>query len=122
MTAIACAVVAVGAFDLASRPELGADDAEPVARERLISMRSHGIDFGPVTGCGSSRYDVSYALRSDESTRPGDLEPEGSGPARRRYVRDDPDEGIIRGTVSLVSGGSEVSARQRRRRLQGRSP
>jgi hypothetical protein len=110
---VAGAALLAGLTDRVMRPELGPDLDEPeaVARatvtrmsmgEMLLTAEHHG---------GEPRaYDVDRALRSDESTRPEDLEPEGEGPARRRYVRDDPDQGIIRGTVSLVRDVKRASA------------
>jgi len=86
-------------------------------------MQLGGLVFTPAHHDGAPRaYDVDRALRSDESTRPEDLEPEGEGPARRRYVRDDPDQGVLRGTVSLVRDVTDVSVRQRRPRLRDSAP
>lgn len=121
---MAGAVLLAGILDLATRPTLGPDvtETEPY-RATVVHMRMGevALSSGP---CGdeSRPYDVDRALRSDEHTRAEDLEPEGEGPARRRYVRDDPDQGIIRGTISLVRPVSDVSVRQRRRRLQGSGP
>jgi hypothetical protein len=110
---VAGAALLAGLTDRVMRPELGPDLDEPeaVARatvtrmsmgEMLLTAEHHG---------GEPRaYDVDRALRSDESTRPEDLEPEGEGPARRRYVRDDPDQGIIRGRVSLVRDVKRATA------------
>lgn len=122
---MAGAVLVAGMTNLATRPTLGADVEEPEisAREPLPRMRmgeavlASGPHHDP-----PAPYEVDRALRSDESTRPDDLEPEGEGAARRRYVRDDPDNGIIRGTVSLVRDVTDVSVRQRRQRLHGSVP
>jgi hypothetical protein len=120
----ACAVLLAGMADLAMRPVLGPDDEpEAVVRDTVVRMQMGGLAFASEPHQDEPGfYDVDRALRSDESTRPEDLEPEGEGPARRRYVRDDPDKGIIRGTVSLVRDVTDVSVRQRRRRLHGSVP
>jgi hypothetical protein len=126
-TAVAGALLLVGAVDVATRPTLGPDDdPEPVPRDTLVRMQMGGLVLASEPDEGEHDepwpYDVDRALRSDESTRPEDLEPEGEGPARRRYVRDDPDKGIIRGTISLVRDVTDVSVRQRRRRLRDLAP
>lgn len=121
---VAGAVLLAGAADVAMRPTLGPDDEpEAVERDTVVRMQMGGLVLASEPHEGEPRpYDVDRALRSDESTRPEDLEPEGEGPARRRYVRDDPDDGLIRGTVSLVRDVTDVSVRQRRRRLHGSAP
>ena len=102
---VACAALLAGIEDRLTRPELGPDLDEPETAPRAAVARTsmggmvladepHADEPGPS--------EVDRALRSDESTRPDELEPEGEGPARRRYVRDDPDQGLLRGTVSLV--------------------
>jgi len=60
-------------------------------------------------------YDVSAALRSDES--PEGLEPEGAGPGRRRYVREDARYPVLPTTLTLVRENpalTEISERRRR--------
>ena len=94
-----------GLTERAMRPVLGPDVDEPelVDRAPITRMQMGGMVLAAEHHADEARADdVDQALRSDESTRPEDLEPEGEGPARRRYVRDDPDRGILRGTVSLV--------------------
>ncbi len=110
-----------GLADRAMRPELRPDIDEPETVERapIVRMQMGGMVLTAPHSDGEPRaYDVDQALRSDESTRPEDLEPEGEGPARRRYVRDDPNQGVIRGTVSLVRDITDLSVRQRRRRVR----
>jgi hypothetical protein len=121
---MAASVLLAAMVDLATRPTLGPDLADTeVARDTTVTMRMGELAFASGPHHDEPRpYDVDQALRSDEPTRPEDLEPEGHGPARRRYVRDDPDQGIIRGTISLVRAVTDISVRQRRRRLQGSEP
>jgi hypothetical protein len=98
-----CAVAGAG-FEVATRPVLAPDDdppdrytlEAPVWPEPFVAMA-----MGTMSLKDEDDYDVGAALRSDEPTS-GDLEPEGEGPARRRYVRPDPSGGIIRGTIRLV--------------------
>ncbi|MDB4938844.1 MAG: hypothetical protein JWP87_5816 [Labilithrix sp.] len=116
---IAGAALAAGIVDLATRPTLGPDDDAPaIDREPARMTRMGGSWFDdPDDHREKPGYDVNAALRSDESTRPEDIE-EGSGPGRRRYVADDPDVGIVRGTTALVTDTLEltVNASSRRRR------
>lgn len=114
---IAGVALVAGLTDQATRPKLWPDVEEPVDVDRapLVRMRMGTLVLSSECRTGEAvSTDVDRALRSDESTRPEDLEPEGAGPPRRRYVRDDPDVGILRGTVSLVTDVTGV--RQGRRR------
>jgi hypothetical protein len=117
---LAGVALAGGLGDLAMRPTLGPDEVEPVAID-LAPVRRMQLGGLMMWDDGhhdpAPDYDVNAALRSDESTRPEDLE-EGSGPGRRRYVRDDPNAGMIAGTTTLVTDTTELelSAASRRRR------
>ena len=96
------------------------EDVEPgeaVERDEMRLMQMGGL-WSAETSVGEmrldpDRYDVDKALRSDEPTN-AELEPEGEGPARRRYVRPDPDEGIIRASIALVREPAALNRRPRR--------
>ena len=114
LAAVAASIaVLAGGIDLASRPTLG-PDVDVQAREPYIWSGRPRFDLE--SGCaihdGSSEertYDVNAALRSDEPMGP-DVEPEGEGPARRRYVRPDPagwPYDAVRGRTTLVSAPRE---------------
>jgi hypothetical protein len=119
--ALVGAGLVAGAADLAMRPTLGPDLEESSLVVYVPPMRMMDLGGGTTEDGerddSERRYDVDAALRSDESTRPDDVEA-GSGPSRRRYVRDDPNVGLIGGTITLVTDTTEleVSARSRRRR------
>lgn len=108
---------AAAAFDVASRPVLGPDvDDEVVLDAPAQIMQLERPWQAEVMGAlvfEPRRYDVDHALRSDEPMT-GDTQPEGAGPARRRYVRPDPDEGIIHATTTLVVAPAPLNRRPRR--------
>jgi hypothetical protein len=96
-------------IDLALRPTLGPDDVPD--REPFAFRLPLAIEVAYVSHCGRDEdpsereYDANRALLSDEPMDP-EIEPEGTGPARRRYVRPDPRDirssGVIHGTTRLV--------------------
>jgi hypothetical protein len=102
------AALLAGAVDLATRPVLGPDMDEPELVETAWPS-SRGLTMGLMTATSDhgdhgdeseDRYDVNAALRSDEANTT-DVDPEGEGRARRRYVRVPDDQGIIHANVSL---------------------
>lgn len=119
-------VASVGAIMLLSlgidhtlRPTLLPDEVPE--RELRSYGSSRVIDRTGHSGCGGDEdrdhYDVNRALVSDEPMD-GEPEPEGTGPARRRYVRPDPHAiisgGVVRGTTRLVGpAGPAISGRSR---------
>jgi hypothetical protein len=122
VAAVAGVALAIGAADVATRPVLGPDVVdEPTAALPLIMMKRTDL-FVAATHCGGDPgrpwYDVDRALRPDEPMIGEPPDPEGEGPARRRYVLPDPDEHtIIKAHVSLVTDTTGVSVR----RLFGRA-
>ncbi|HSO31700.1 MAG TPA: hypothetical protein VLT33_04275 [Labilithrix sp.] len=112
---IACVLLALG-LGLGLRPELGPDDAPEVPASfvevaptprwllRLAPPASSnaGDDLDPERE--PPPYDLGRALRSDEP-EDGEPVPEGTGPARRRYVGPDPMTagGTLRGRIFFVS-------------------
>lgn len=120
-----------GAIELATRPRLGpdVDDSRAITIQSMppsvMSMRMVLVYERDEVGerSQSSRYDVDAALRSDDPTS-SEIEREGTGPARRRDVRDDVNAdhllGVLHGTITLVTANSGFSERALRRQ-RGRS-
>lgn len=86
-------------------PRLGRGEDETI--ERTLGAHVKQLDFQISSSqCGVEPddeprpYDVNAALRSDELWF-GDVPPEGDGPARRRYVRAEPDP-FMAGSIRLV--------------------
>jgi hypothetical protein len=94
-------------IDVALRPKLGPDVEEPEAQPAIMLRQVLFLDGANACGHDDDEheYDVNRALLSDEPMD-GIVEPEGTGPARRRYVRPDPRDflvvGNIPGTTTLV--------------------
>lgn len=114
-------------IELALRPTLGPDevpDRAPVsyASARTLAVEAHAEGCGGGEDDDEAIYDVNRGLLSDEPMDP-EAEPEGTGPARRRYVRPSSNAvvggvsaGAIEGvTMTLVTDVTDVTARRRRR-------
>lgn len=103
-------------IDLGTRRRLGPNEpSDPTTRDWIVPTRTV-CDLGASSGPhddGPGRYDVDRALRSDESTRAEDVEPEGLGPARRRYVLED--AAPVRVSITLVRDVSGITLRRSRR-------
>lgn len=117
--AAGAAIAAVG-IDIASRPTLGPTYAEEptVAAPPYTTMRFDkpaAYEMGELADRDMDRADVNATLRSDEPTT-AESESEGSGPARRRYVRPDPSDAVIKGTTTLVTDTAGIREGSRRRR------
>lgn len=116
MTLIAASVGAMILFtfgiEVALRPSLGPHEV-PERRlvsyvsARMASNEAHAACCG-CAGGDEAPYNVNRALLSEES-----MDPEGTGPARRRYVR--PGSNAIGTTTTLVTDVTDVTARRRRR-------
>jgi hypothetical protein len=87
VTASAILLFVLG-IDRALQPTLGPDEVPDREPWTWSSPRPlHLVSSGPCGGDLAAPYDVNRALLSDEPTDPDlEPEPEGEGPARRRYV------------------------------------